>query len=124
MAYRLPTFNLQVNIWRFSTPLANPPDVTSPCQLRYPGSRPAGDTDTDEPQQRAYVMTLLLPPLVDIQDGFSPLPEGDVVEVPAFSGRYYRVEIVDDVAKGFPNEHRYAAISKADDLPPWPVPYP
>lgn len=64
-------------------------------------------------------MTLLLPAHTDIRDGYGG--SNDVVEVPEGSGRWYTVFIVDDIGKGFDNEHRAAVIMK---LLPWPVPIP
>jgi hypothetical protein len=46
----------------------------------------------------------------------------DIVEVPAGTGRLYLVEQVDDVGKGFLNEHRCATLSKG--LFTWPSPIP
>jgi hypothetical protein len=45
----------------------------------------------------------------------------DTVEIPAGSGRFYIVLMVEDVAKGFLNEHRMAFIRKSGT---WPTPIP
>lgn len=55
---------------------------------------------------------LLLPPGTDVRDLNCNQPDNDIVEVPSGSGRWYGVALVDDVGKGFPNEHRYAMIFK------------
>lgn len=63
---------------------------------------------------------LLLPPFTDIQDGFNGVGP-DTVEIPAGSGRLYLANMVDDLGKGFPNEHRFAMVSKTGA---WPTPVP
>jgi len=70
-------------------------------------------------------MTILLPPLTDIRDSFSTAAGSSrpIVEVPAGSKRYYGVTFVDDIGKGFPNEHRFACIIKLNAYA-WPEPYP
>jgi hypothetical protein len=58
-----------------------------------------------------------------------------MVEVPSGSGRYYVVVAVDDVGRGFLNEHRYALvlpyygyypviIVNGWAAPAWPTPIP
>lgn len=83
---------------------------------------------------------LLTPAGTDLRDqsqhplaAFNPI---DIVEVPALSGRWYLVTGVDDIGKGFPNEHRSAWLVKAgeylDNSGPggrwtgciWPIPMP
>lgn len=124
MAFRLPTFNVNVNIWRGTNAVTNPPDVTALGNLS-PGrfttifseasaSAPVSSFVTD--------MLLRLPPLTDIRDGILGTTGRDNCEVPAGSGRFYAVIYVDDVAKGFTNEHRYAMIAKGSR--PWPEPIP
>jgi len=117
MALRLPTFNLGCDIWRAANPTFNPPDVITTCQLR------AGNhvyTGTDPDQINAPFWEILLPALTDIRDRISP-GGADIAEVPAGSGRYYKVQHVDDVAKGFANEYRLAHVSK---FGVWPSPIP
>jgi hypothetical protein len=122
MAYRLPNFNLTVNIWRFVPgpyPPAAAPDVISVAQLRNePRSPILRPVNTYVP-----LWTLLLPSLTDVRgrlgfgsSGFG----GDIVECPAGSGRVYSIEWVDDIAKGFANEHRMALIIQTSG--PAPIP--
>lgn len=131
MAFTLPTFNLICNI---DTVL--PGDIhvfrlNSPCNLAM-GRRVASEASTAGVlDQSGLVPILLLPPLTDIRDascgGFN-----DLVECPAGSGRYYIATNVDDVGKGFPNEHRLATLGKiwgfagngAGLTLPWPTPIP
>jgi hypothetical protein len=125
----LPTFNLNCNIWRNATwsasypPIVPAADVFSPCNLAMSKRFQGGESN---------LIQLLLPALTDVRDGIKeqdPTTFGDVVEVPAGSGRYYYVIVVDDIGKGFLNEHRCASIEAgayaiALPVPAWPVPYP
>ena len=74
---------------------------------------------------------LLLPRLTDIRSKIVA-PAYDLVEIPSGSGRWYQVFVVDDIGKGFSNEHRAAvvfqisAFSNGVDYAGlvWPVPMP
>lgn len=142
MPFRLPSFNLNVNIWRMGTVVANPPDVVSLGNLS-PGRRVGYSTSQavtsiafGANQQNQWVelfnpvMELLLPGLTDVQTADVAQRVGDCVEVPAGSGRYYFVVGVDDVAKGFPNEYRIAWLIRLTPAMititgnPWVVPFP
>lgn len=114
--YTQPSFNLMVNIWRHGNVVTNPPDVVSPAQLRYPGAKPSGQWELTTTWP--FLATAMFPANTDVRDGFCPSGQ-DTIEVPAGSGRYYLVGYVDDVGKGFVNEHRYAAIVKTGT---WPQP--
>jgi hypothetical protein len=121
LSFSVPTFNLVCNIYSNSAPPpVGPPRLTSPCNLAY-GRRVSvawAATAFTGPW-----MTLLLPPGTDIRSGLGPSPP-DYVEVPAGSGRTYIVNGVDDVGKGFSNEHRFAVISGENATGFWPEPYP
>lgn len=56
-----------------------------------------------------FTMTLLVLAGTDIR-GRDSSSGPDIVEVPAASGRYYEVVYVDDLGKGFANEHRGALL--------------
>lgn len=130
MAFTLPVFNLTCNIYTGPW-LTKAFRLSSPCNLAR-GRRVAqsegpvlGGSDLEN-----MSMTVLLPPLTDIRDITIAGP-GDVVEVPAGSGRWYGVVIVDDVGKGFANEHRFACIAKLSEIfgpayagADWPRPIP
>jgi hypothetical protein len=127
MGFRLPTFNIMANLWKNpNDPSFGPPDVAVGCQLRAPGKQSVSlTTDPLAPTSLLVEWELLLPAGTDIADAFSSaFGVGDVVEVPAGSTRYYWVEIVDDVARGFPNEYRIAYIRKTFDFGLWPRPIP
>ena len=125
MAFRTPNFNLAVSIWRFtSLPTTNPPDVVTTGNLT-PGRRVQEGAVNGGLQGHSYV---LLPALTDVRgviDG--AVPSGDIMEVPTGSGRFYFVQWVEDVAKGFANEYRMAAAIHTVGLigvPTWPFPTP
>lgn len=131
MAYSLPTFNLICDI--YTTVVAGYPPVFAtkvlrlaavPCALVYGRRVNMGVSFTSGgvsaiPQQS---MTLLLPALTDIRGFQDSLLCVDIVEVPSGSGRWYRVPWVDDIGKGYANEHRFALILPVPAL--WVAPYP
>jgi hypothetical protein len=65
-------------------------------------------------------MSLLLPAGTDVR-GRQNASGPDSVEVPAGSGRFYLVTFVDDVGRGFANEHRCAELQQTGV---WPTPIP
>jgi hypothetical protein len=117
MAYRLPTFNMIINVWRFPGPVTGPITFQFTGQLRA-SLRPAEVTPTG--LNTTFPWEILAPALTDIRDGFD-VSQGDYVEAPAGSGRHYQILYVDDIAKGFPNEHRVGIIVK---YKAWPSPIP
>ena len=58
-------------------------------------------------------MELLMPALTDIRAA-SDVALADIVECPKASGRFYLVRYVDDIGKGFGNEHRFALMIMFD----------
>jgi hypothetical protein len=129
MPYRLPTFNLTCKVWTFPAisgmpvpPVAAPRIAAQTCALVY-GRRVnvASTGGTGIPGVPIIGMSLLLPALTDVrgqQDSVGP----DLVEVPVGSGRYYGCLLVDDIGKGWPNEHRTAGLFAA--VGSWIAPYP
>jgi hypothetical protein len=128
MAYVIPSFNLSANIWRFGhNPLTTDPDTDSVCALVYGrrvqtlailSSRLPNEFTT--PPGEVMTMDLLLPAGTDIR-GTQDTVGCDIVEVPAGTGRYYWSLTVDDIGKGWPNEHRIAKIVAV--LGSWVAPY-
>jgi len=127
MAYKLPVFNLVCNIKR--PPFANTPAIPSPpyrlssvsCQLAYGERMNASSTGgTGFAGIPLQTMNLQLPKLTDIR-GPQDSVSFDMVEVPAGSGRWYWVTFVDDIGKGFTNEHRTAGIFALEGG--WVAPY-
>lgn len=135
MAYTLPTFNLTCNVYTNNGDwLTKVFRSIISCQLRGPQQGPrVGSTLDFGFGGTGAVPLLLLPSGADVRD-LSVYPavstSADLIEVPAGSGRWYTAWLVDDIAKGFPNEHRFALLSKAYangntlHVPPWPIPIP
>jgi hypothetical protein len=121
MPFVLPVFNLSVKINRASSGTAGPGDVVTVGNLawgrRVNAAQPFAST-TGFAAGTSPV--LLLPPHTDIRDPFTA-SGADYVEVPSGSGRWYRVYYVDDIGKGFGNEHRAAMLVKQTI---WPAPIP
>lgn len=117
MAYTLPVFNLVARIWGQASgppPIHAAPRLTVSCQLRFP-IRSAWFIQT-----ATFPMLCMLPPLTDVRmDPSTDL--ADWMEIPAASGRWYTVVAVDDIAKGFANEHRVALVQL---FQPVPIPLP
>lgn len=135
--FRVPQMPIGVNIFTnatgdYPTDTGAPPRLANvPANLAY-GLRVNVTTTggTTLPGIPFQTMNLLLPKLTDIrgpQDSTSSQDTltgvtGDYVEAPAGSGRLYVVGFVDDIGKGFPNEHRTATMYA---LPmAWTAPYP
>lgn len=131
MAFTLPTFNLTCNIHTVAGGV-NVFRLSSDCNLAM-GRRTANPNGTVEQDGGLFGLLpiLLLPVGTDVRDS-SCGGEMDIVEVPAGTGRWYQVIAVDDVGKGFPNEHRLATLGKTWGFAgngsgltlPWPTPIP
>jgi hypothetical protein len=115
VAFRLPTFNLLCRIWRDHAPPFPPAAafIPSPCQLRPIKAA------LQQSSLGSATTLLLVPALTDIR-GPQIGSNADIVEAPTGSGRFYRPLVVEDVAKGFPNEYRAATLAQAQ----WPFPTP
>jgi hypothetical protein len=132
MSFSVPSFPLVCEI--FTGPwLAKASRGTSPCNLAlgrrgvvFPDFEPSGI------QVQTGPIYILFPAGTDVRDMNCNMPDQDLVEVPQGSGRWYAVSLVDDVGKGFANEHRYALLNKvsarvnATDFAGlfWPIPIP
>jgi hypothetical protein len=117
MPFIVPAMPLLANGWLNYSPSTShyhTPDATGvPCNLS-PGKRVFSSLSLYQTKVDAYScygfpMELLLPKLQAI-GVFSDTISNGLVEVPAGSGRLYFVVYVDDVGKGFANEHRFAII--------------
>jgi len=135
MTFRLPDFPLLCDVYTnptgdFFTKVLRLSGIK--CQLRGPqqGPRP-GNAFFGDFMDVSYVQLLLIPPLTDIR-GRAQVGANlvDILEVPSGSNRWYVPQVVDDIAKGFPNEHRFCTLSmlfpnpQIVNCPPWPVPLP
>lgn len=127
MAFRLPTFNLVCNVATCDTPnVAAIPTgplrlVNEPCQLTYGRRVNVSSTGgTTIAGVLTLAMNLLVGKLVDVR-GPQDTVSFDMVEVPAGTGRWYQCAAVDDIGKGFSNEHRTACIFALAGS--WAAPY-
>jgi len=142
--FTLPSFPLTVNIWRGGNDVqAAPPDVVVSANLVFPRRAEFGPSVVSDFAAAWQMLTLgwvymslLLPIATDIRFRDSALgQEADAVECPAGTGRFYIVIFVDDVGKGFANEHRQALMLRyvpdmvgldgnPSNIPamPWPMP--
>jgi len=130
--YTLPTFNLLCNIkaapgagWGAAAAAVAPPYrlTNQACALVY-GRRVnlAVTSTTLQLGFPMFTMNLLLPAGTDIRGIQETTGIVDVVECPAGSGRWYRTAWVDDIGKGWANEHRSAVIQAVPGS--WASPYP
>jgi hypothetical protein len=128
VAYTVPTFNLLADVATCAVPrvVAMPPGVVrivaQVCNLAW-GMRVnvAGTGGTGLPGVPIACLTLLLPKGADIR-GPQDTVSNDMVEVPRGTGRWYGVYAVDDIGRGFANEHRVALLLAVAGA--WAPPYP
>lgn len=131
MAFTIPSFPILCNV--FDGPVWPAPlrIADLPCNLAIGRRVQIDGFDRGSSPGLGMAPTLLVPALSDLRDE-SCSTDADLVEVPAGSGRVYLVCCVDDFGKGFPNEHRAAALTKACAFVDpsrypglfWPVPIP
>ncbi len=135
MAFILPTFNLAVDVYTGPFIGHGAPRLSVMGNLAYSKRVTEGVVSGLIPSDAiAQVpVKLLLPVGTDVRDAsVANPPNSDLVQVPAGSGRWYYVANVDDIGKGFANEHRCAIIFKIYEAidPPlfpgllWPTPIP
>jgi hypothetical protein len=121
MSFTLPTFNLMCNVW--SSPNYPPaaPRLVVACNLAY-----SKRVHQDLAFGGFVPMQLLLPARTDVRSDVQVgISIADAVEVPAGSGRYYIIINVDDIGRGFANEHRCAVIRQSVVVNgPWAIPMP
>jgi hypothetical protein len=112
MSFTVPNFNLLCNVYDgpWSTKTARL--LLLPCNLAM-GRRvqQLGPSVLFAPEGAA-APNLLVPAFSDVRDSSCALFP-DLIEVPAATGRWYQVNLVDDVGKGFPNEYRLVSMFKA-----------
>ncbi len=131
--YHLPNFNLTYYAWKTGNKIELPPDSTGKCQLRFGwqgsvvGATCTVNRITFTPTGMIGIPTVLLFPRgSDLRDSFSSAGgpwDGDIVEVPTGSGRYYILWHLEYMYPGFPNEHLAAqTLPCRSPVPPSPVP--
>lgn len=134
MSFTLPDFNITCNIYTgpWSTKALRLAAVA--CNLAWSRRVGAGQEYIDPQLSGSFVtgsMSLLLPAGTDLR-AFPTYPISDVVEVPAGTGRWYLVGFVDDIGRGFANEHRCGLIAQMNPQvnfglyagSQWPTPMP
>lgn len=120
MAYTIPEMPLTCGIYTYGPdPFAVPPRLTSDCNLAWGRRVTSGTTSEPFASSSAICAYLLMPALTDVRGAVQSGGAGDFLEVPAGSGRYYFSLQVDDLGKGFANEHRFALISPLYWTPPY-----
>ncbi len=113
MAFVLPDFNLTVDIYTgpWNTRVLRLSSSANLAFSRRVVQIQAGFDPSASVSTLTNIMTLLLPAGTDVRDHFQGVPY-DLVEAPSGSGRWYAVSGVDDIGKGFANEHRCAYLIK------------
>jgi len=122
MGYKLPTFNITVNVWRSTNPVTNPPDA-NPIANFAQGRRTLGGNFESPTSPREFYASsyLLLPKGTIIKGDTDTLDDsGDTVEIAAGDLLYYHVLHQERVALGFDNEHVVAVVAKRGALVPPP----
>lgn len=132
MAFRLPNFNLRCNIrpttshvWPPGTVPTGANRLTNQLCALVAGERSSAaavQISATSTYPTSIGMFLLLPALTDIRGIQDSTFNVDAVECPAGTGRWYQVAWVDDVAKGYANEHRMALMFPYQGR--WVAPYP
>lgn len=132
MAFSVPDFNLVCNVFTgpWPTRVLRIPDLQ--CNLAF-GRRTQQSSNFDPFAGVSFVQpTLLVPALSDVRYLMNA-PVADLVECPSGSGRWYLVIGIEDIGKGFSNEHRavilqqvWQDIDGAGTFPGlfWPIPIP
>jgi hypothetical protein len=131
MAFTLPVFNLPVDIY-------SGPWLTRSLRLAGVLGNLAFGKRVEElfgsfgpaaTSPAGQLSILLLPPLTDIRSTIQ-VAQPDLIEIPSGSGRWYQAMSVEDIGKGFSNEHRMAFVGQVSHfIDPvffaglnWPVP--
>jgi len=132
MAYVIPNFNLTCDIYPGNggwNPVVgalptSPARLTAvPCALVYGRRVQVVSTGgTSSPGILVFAMNLLVAKGTDIRGMQDSTGIPDWVRCPSGSSRWYQVSWVDDIGKGYPNEHRTASMLSAEGS--WTAPYP
>lgn len=112
MAYTLPVFNLECNLWRPPTPTTDPPDAVHDCQLYIPSRGMLDITPGDD--------DLWVPPVYVRFPKGTDVQQDDVLEVDDGDGWFYRVRWTERMHRGFSNEYFVALVEQVVVGPPTP----
>lgn len=106
MAFFVPEMPLAVAVYDGPW-LAKAYRFSTVCNLA-PGVRTYPFVEDFDPESQPFLIptTVLFPAHSDIRDWSTGAPSPDILEIPEGSGRWYCVVNVDDLGKGFSNEHR------------------
>ncbi len=122
--HALPVFPLLANVWHTGNPVTDPPDLANIKAELVVTVHHRQVTGTTTQNKGNITRFIYFEKGTDVR-AIWPAGFPDVVELPAGSAKYYDIVDVDDVAKGFPNEFRVAAVVVTSQVAgPWPVPYP
>lgn len=124
-SFNMPVFNLAAFIWHnFGTNVDHRPPPDLEVNVNLANGRvahlPVWTAAPPAIQALSMSSSVLLPKLTDIRDN-SCSNGPDVIEIPKNSGRFYWVSYVDDIAKGFDNEHRWAVVQKIFTYGRWQI---
>jgi len=120
MAYRLPTFNLEVAVWFFgSDPTVDPPDDFVLGNLAVGRRGYAGDAN-NVPKVTGLLpnLYLLFPKEYTLRGDIDNNGEYDTLQIPADTGDLWTVHWQHPVALGFDNEHKRAIVCPLGPAPP------
>lgn len=132
MAFTLPDFNLFCNVYRGPWPTKVLAIADLECNLAFSRRGQIPTPFAADANEWSPIMSLLVPPGSDIRSLVCAAVQ-DLVECPSGSGRWYQVGGVDDIGKGFDNEHRCALLFQISEalIPTgnyagllWPTPIP
>jgi len=111
MAYTLPQFNVLCDIWDAgNVPVDDDPDYENVTVQFYVYSRVSFDVQPCELELYQPPIQIRMPVAV-----VAIWETGQVFEVPAESGRYYRARFKEKLHLGFPNEYLVAYVVQCDD---------
>lgn len=118
MSYRLPVFNVTVNVWRFVTPVTDPPDL-SPVVNFNVGKRVGQMLEGEVvPGIGPFGYSWVLAPIGTVIIGDTDSGGfGDTLEIPQGSGRYYHCMWSEISAMGFANMHVAALVVRLPNAP-------
>lgn len=128
MAFRTPTLPLTALVWR--APAGNPNDYTAP-DLTLAANLAVGRRTGPDTFDVIGTQQIMVSKRADVRATWNGV-NGDVIECPAGTKRFYLVEDVIDVGRGFLNEYRLIVTFYAfngvtftvQGLMPAPVPFP
>lgn len=111
MAYTVPIFNLLGDVWYAGkVPSADAPDVENIELQKYIYSRAVYDVQPCEVEQ--FTPPIFLRMSIDDSEAWEL---GQVFEVPAESGMYYRARFKEIMHQGFPNQYRVVVVVQCND---------